>query len=249
MNNGVMNATDHLHFRCLGTFAFRGAGDWVSGPPFKRGRELLEYLASHPRSAASRTTLAEAFWPDADGDTIAHRLHLAVSGARAALREVLPEVDAIQTIALGSYGWHPALRIRSDYEILFECYQDASADAMRRGVDLYRGEFLAGESADWMHAMRVRCGAIYITMLERLTHHAIAEGDFAEGLNLGLQVLATDRAHEGVTRLVMRCFAETGRRSSALDEYETLRRYLRQHLEVNPSRATQELRAEILSVM
>lgn len=93
----VLAANRVLHVRCLGAFAIRGAGEWLPGPTFKRGREFIQYLISYPRASVSRDALANIFWPDLDSDVATHRLHLAVAGARAALREVLPDVDKIDT--------------------------------------------------------------------------------------------------------------------------------------------------------
>lgn len=239
-----MKTEAKLHVRCLGTFAFRGDGVWKKGPTFKRGRELLQYLATYSRAAVSRDTLAEVFWPELDADTVRHRLHLAVAGARAALRAAVPEIDPIRC-AGGSYAWHPALCVETDYDAFFACQREGTLDAMRRGVALYAGDYCAGESAEWMYALRVRAQSAYVTMLERLAADAIGRDDPATALEYGLQLVEADRGHEGAARLVMRAFAAVGRRAAALDAYDALCRWLRRHLNVAPARATTELREEI----
>jgi DNA-binding SARP family transcriptional activator len=235
-----------LHVRCLGAFAFRSDGGWNYGPSFKRGRELLQYLATYPRAAASRETLAEAFWPELDADAVRHRVHLAVAGARAALRAVVPAVDAICCNG-GSYAWHPGLSVDTDYAEFFACDREGTTDALRRGIGLYSGEYCAGESAEWMHPMRVRASSMYVSMLERLAADAVAHCDNAAALEFGLQLVEADRGHEGATRLVMRALAALGRRAAAVAEYDALTRWLRRHLNVTPSRATAALREEIAS--
>jgi len=233
-----------LQVRCLGSFAFRADGAWQTGPTFKRGRELLQYLATYSRAAVSRDTLAEIFWPDLDAEAVRHRLHLAVTGARASLRAAIPALDAIRC-AGGSYAWHPSVRVETDYEAFLACYRDGSIDAQRRGVGLYAGDYCAGERAEWMYALRVRASSAFVTMLERLAEDAAARNDPATALDYGLQLVEADRGHEGATRLVMRAFAAVGRRGAALDEYDALHRWLRLHLNVAPSRATAALREEI----
>jgi DNA-binding SARP family transcriptional activator len=233
-----------LHVRCLGAFAFRSDGGWNAGPSFKRGRELLQYLATYPRVAASRETLAEAFWPELDADAVRHRLHLAVTGARAAVRAVVPAVDAIRYNG-ASYAWDPGVCIETDYAALFACDREGTIDALRRGIALYSGDYCSGESAEWMYALRVRASSMYVSMLDRLAADAVARGDNATALAYGLQLVEADRGHEGAARLVMRAFAAVGRRAAALDEYAALCRWLRRHLNVAPSRATAALREEI----
>jgi DNA-binding SARP family transcriptional activator len=189
-----------LHVRCLGTFSYRANGDWQSGPAFKRGREFLQYLSSYPRAALSRETLVEAFWPEVGLDAVRHRLHLAATGARAALRAVLPEIDAIRCVGNG-YQWHPAIRINSDYEDLLGCCRDGTDAALKHGIALYAGEFCAGEVAEWMYALRARALHSYTTMLERLAEAAITRADYSAALNYALQLIEIDRGHEEATRL------------------------------------------------
>src|SRR5579872_4041236 len=88
-------AVETLHVRSLGPFAFRSTSAWSSGPAFKRGRELLEYLTAYAERAVARETLVETLWPDAEGPSAVHRLHVAVSGARTALRAVVSCADPI----------------------------------------------------------------------------------------------------------------------------------------------------------
>jgi DNA-binding SARP family transcriptional activator len=233
-----------LGVRCFGTFAFRGSGEWTSGPAFKRGRELLQYLVAYPRTAASRGTLAEAFWPELDADAISHRLHIAVSGARAALRAVMPQIEAIRCTA-GMYAWAEAVNVESDVAAFLNLARESSVEAMRAGVALYSGEFLAGEEAEWMYSLRVRCSSAYASMLEGLTQDASARGDHAGALNYALLLAESDRAHEGATRCAMEAFAALGRRGAALAEYEALARYLKRHLGIAPSAATMKLREAI----
>jgi DNA-binding SARP family transcriptional activator len=241
----MLAACTVLQVRSLGTFALRTDAAWHVGGAFKRGRELLQYFVSYPRVAASRETLVEALWPDADGESVAHRLHLAVSGARAALRALLPDVDAIRCSA-GSYAWHQAVAIESDVETLLGANRTGSRAAMESAVALYAGEFLAGDNAEWMYPLRLRCSNAYVTMLERLAEAALTERDYPNALEWSLRLVEFDRAHEGATRLVMRALAASGRRGAALAQFNELVRYLRAHLAIEPSSQTVALRNEIV---
>jgi DNA-binding SARP family transcriptional activator len=235
-----------LHVRCLGSFAFRGTSTWSSGPAFKRGRELLEYFSAYAEHAASRDTLVEAFWPNSDGPSVAHRLHIAVSGARAALRVVGPCAEPISSSA-GRYLWHTVLDVQSDLKRFFELASEKTIAAMRAGVALYSGEFLAGEEADWIYPLRVRCASAFATMLEALADDASRRNDHAAALDYALRLAEVDRAHEGATRIAMQAFAALGRRGAALAEYDLLAKYLDRHLGINPSAKTQDVRSAIVA--
>lgn len=235
-----------LSVRFLGQFQYRGEVLWQTGPGFKHGREFLEYMAAYPRAAASYRTLEETFWPGRESDALRHRLHVAAAGARAALRQVLPAFDSIRALP-GAYAWNPNIHIESDYRQLLACCEDGTIDAMKRGTALYTGEFCAGESADWIHALRARASLAYSTMLHGLADEAFLRKDYNAALRYGLQLVENDRGHEGASRLVMRAFAAMGRRDLALQEYEALQRWLLLHLAVQPSSATRVLRDELMA--
>ena len=245
MVTGVLSTELVLQVRCLGAFALRADGEWTSGPAFRHGRELLQYLVSYPRSAASRDALIGAFWPALDVQTAAHRLHIAVTGARATLRSILPEREAIRCCG-GAYAWDPALRIDSDADRLLAAARGASTEAMKDAVALYAGEYLAGEEAEWMFPLRLRCASAYAILLERLAEEAVARKDYVEALDYALRLVESDRAHEGATRLAMNCFAAAGRRGAALATYDALEVYLKHHLALKPSARTAELRERIV---
>ena len=239
------NAQTTLHFRCFGIFSFLGDHGWEVGPPLKRGREFLEYLATHARSMVAHGTLADAFWPNIDTDTVGHRLHLAVSGARAALRQASGAFNPIRC-ANGAYGWHPSIIVRSDAMRFDECYNNCSPEAALEGVNLYAGEFLAGEEKDWIIPIRLRYASAYVAMLEYLAAEATRRGDHQTALRHALQLVETDRSHEGAARLSMCCLGRLGCRALALAQYEQLRSYLKMHLGVKPTEETEQLRSRIL---
>ncbi len=205
----------------------------------------MQYLINYSRAAVSRDTLIGTFWPALDADTAVHRLHLAAAGARAALRALSPEIDGIRCSG-GAYGWDPSIPIESDAERLLAASRgNASAEELKDAAELYRGEFLAGDDAEWMYPLRVRCANAYAVILERLAERAFERDAYAEALEHVLLLLETEPDHEGATRLAMRSFAAMGRRGAALAAFDSLATYLHHHLALTPSPQTNELRASI----
>lgn len=235
-----------IRVQCLGEFRFATADGWQPGPPPKRGRNLLQYLVLRPHQPVSRARLCDTFWPGSDLDCLGNRLHIAASGARTYLREILGGFDAIRCTVDG-YGWHPAVRLRSDLKTFSALYDDASATALREAISHYRGELFEGEDGDWFQPARVKYATMFASVLERLAWAAFDRGAFETALHYGLELLAIDRAHEGASRLVMRCFGALGRRGRALAEYEALREYLRRHLSVEPMDETTALIEKIMA--
>ena len=221
-----------LRFRFFGHFGIRAGEDWCAGPAPKKGRDLLQYLGAYPRRVATRDELAAAFWPGTEPEDVAHRIHLAASGARKYLRDMLAGRDAIVCVP-GGYVWHSSVDVRSD------------VDSLESAAALYGGEFLAGEPADWFHPLRVRCASAFGTAVERLAEYALKRGEFSTALSYGLQLVETEPGHEGATRLVMECFAGLGQRMRALESYDALTAYLQQHLGIEPTAETATLAHEL----
>lgn len=238
-----MDATQ-LHVRFFGHFAIRSEAGWRSGPAPKKGRDLLQYLGAYPRRVATRDELAVAFWPGAEPEDMAHRIHLAASGARKYLREMLAGHDAIECVP-GGYVWHPSVKISSDAEELLALCHTGTIENLEAAAMLYGGEFLAGEVADWLQPLRVRCASAYGVAIERLADHAMQRGDFATALSYGLQLVEAEPGHEGATRVVMHCFTSLGQRMRALERYEALAAYLQRHLGVGPTTETVALAADL----
>jgi DNA-binding SARP family transcriptional activator len=234
-----------LHFRCLGQFELLTSSGRGISASRKGGREFLEYLVAHPHSAIARETLIDAFWPDADFETASHRLHVAASGARGALRKIVSDVDPIWCSSIG-YGWHRAIVVKTDVERFEHCYRTGSLQGFEEGTSLYSGDFLAGEKADWI--VRLRLGYMHklVTMLEQLALDALERQAHERAVDYASRLIAIDRAHEDATRLIMRCFAKRGQRTLALAEYALLRAYLNQYLGVDPTPETSALRERIV---
>jgi DNA-binding SARP family transcriptional activator len=235
-----------LEFRFLGQFSIRGLGGWQPGPSLKKGGELLQYLGIYPRRIATKDELAAAFWPELDPEAVAHRLHLAASGARGYLRHLLGGADAIVAVT-GGYAWSTNASVRSDVEAFLALCRSDEPESLETAITLYGGEFLAGETADWLQPTRVRCAAAFACALEALAQRAEAARDFPAALSAGFKLQDAERGHEGATRLIMRCFAALGLRDRAERQYESLRDYLRQRLGVEPTHETTALARQLKS--
>jgi DNA-binding SARP family transcriptional activator len=235
-----------LVVRTLGEFALRHGEQWLSGSSVKKGRQLIQYLVAHPRRLVSRDELIDAFWPGCASDTAAHRVHLVVSAARAMLRTVLGGLDAIRSVR-GSYVWDDSLALDTDFARFLALAESSAPADWHTALELYGGEFLSGEDADWLLPMRVRCESAFVAVLERLAEDALAHGQHATAVMYGLDLIAAERGHEGAARLVMRAFAALGRRERARSIYDQLAAYLHKSLGVAPTRETTQLLHELIA--
>ncbi|HEY1867548.1 MAG TPA: bacterial transcriptional activator domain-containing protein [Candidatus Cybelea sp.] len=168
-----------------------------------------------------------------------------MSGARAAVRNAVPEINPI-VFTNDAYAWNPSLEVESDTNDFERCFNNGSLSALREGVEIYAGEFLAGDHSDWILPMRVRYEQNYVTMLESLARSALQSGDYGRATNFALRLVEVDRANERATQLAMLSAANAGHRATALAYFDSLERYLRKWLGVEPTAGTRQLRTQIL---
>jgi DNA-binding SARP family transcriptional activator len=153
-----------VQVHALGRFDVR-----VDGKPLSYGRkrplrplELLKFLAAQGARAVSETRVADALWPDLDGDEALNSLAINVHR----LRRLLGRADAI--VYQGRrIGLNPT-RVWCDvaaFERRLERAAAATAKAERdrltaEALALYQGDFLEDEdSAPWANQARDRLRA------------------------------------------------------------------------------------------
>jgi DNA-binding SARP family transcriptional activator len=233
-----------IEFRYLGGFAVRSEGSWRAGPAQKKGGGFIQYLGIYPRRVATRDEIAAAFWPGIDIQDVEHRIHLAASGARIFLRQLFGGIDLLQCVGSG-YTWNPGIRVVSDVDRFLDYARHGTMDSLRAAVDLYGGDFLAGDTSDWLQPMRVKMASARACALEAIVEDLLAHEQYAAGLLFGLDLVDTERGHETGTRQVMRCFAALGLRTRAIDQYDLLTAYLAEQIGVEPTAETTELASRI----
>ncbi|HRQ41866.1 MAG TPA: BTAD domain-containing putative transcriptional regulator [Chloroflexota bacterium] len=202
---------------------------------------LLAYLAvtavPHTRDA-----LATLFWPDSDQ-----------SRALAYLRRALWEVNNI----LGE-GWleagrdHIALRRSADVWLDVAVFQALLAEgghtAMSQAIDLYRGDFMAGFSLrdcpdfdEWQYFQAETLRRTLGAALESVAGELAAQGEMDTAVNYSQRWLTLDPLNEAAHRQLMRLYAQSGRRSMALRQYQQCMQRLQEELGVTPEPETTAL--------
>ena len=214
---GVVRTTPSLSIHCFGGFSIAIHGRPVDLTAIKpRARAVLRLLAIHVGNPVHREVLQAAFWPDADADTGARNLHVAVSSLRSSLepgvgrggsslllREgdayrlaFLPEadVDLVQfskALALGRVG-----RLRGE--------PDAAIGHFRQALDLYAGELLPEDGpAEWVIEPRERFRASALEAAQGLAELLLQRGDPEAAANACATGLWVDRLHDPLWRLLI----------------------------------------------
>jgi len=221
---GVGRSVPSLSIRCFGGFSIAIKGRPVDLTTIKpRVRAVLRLLAIHAGNPVHREVLQTAFWPDADADTGARNLHVAVSSLRSWLE---PGVGRGGSSLLLREGDAYRLAIQADAEVDLVQFSKALAAArvarLRGGVDavithfqqaleLYAGELLPEDGpAEWAIEPRERFRAGALEAAQGLAELLLKQGDPAAAANACATGLWIDRLHDPLWKLLIQAREQAG---------------------------------------
>ncbi|HJR06325.1 MAG TPA: BTAD domain-containing putative transcriptional regulator [Pyrinomonadaceae bacterium] len=218
----------------------------------KRARDILCFIASRRHRRASKDTIIDTFWGEADFDAVEKNFHPTVSHIRKALNSNQPVKQNFLLYRDSDYLLNQEFPYRIDTEefdrLVLEaetakragdtaryisCFEDALA--------LYRGDFMQGSYDEWVEEQRAYYREQHLRMLEVLAVAAQKSEDWPRSLQLAQQILGDDQFREDVHCMIMRAHAALGNRAAVKDQYEHLRRVLRKELGVEPAAETQKI--------
>jgi DNA-binding SARP family transcriptional activator len=221
---GVGRTVPSLSIRCFGGFSIAINGRAVDLTTIKpRARAVLRLLAVHAGNPVHREVLQAAFWPDADAETGARNLHVAVSSLRSWLE---PGVGRGGSSLLLREGDAYRLAIQADAEVDLVQFSKALAAArvarLRGGVDavvahfqqaleLYAGELLPEDGpAEWAIEPRERFRAGALEAAQGLAELLLKQGDPAAAANACATGLWVDRLHDPLWKLLIQAREQAG---------------------------------------
>lgn len=221
---GVVRTAPSLSIRCFGGFSLAINGrpvDLIAVKP--RVRAVLRLLAVHSGNPVHREVLQAAFWPDADAETGARNLHVAVSSLRSwlepgvgrggssfvlregdAYRLALPpdaEVDLMQfSKALAAAR---VARLRGE--------TDTAITAFRQALELYTGEVLPEDGpAEWAIEPRERFRAGALEAAQGLAELLLKRNEPEAAASACATGLWVDRFHDPLWKLLIQARERAG---------------------------------------
>jgi DNA-binding SARP family transcriptional activator/predicted ATPase len=226
----------------------------LDGQPITRFRSqkelaLLLFLA-HSGQTHNRETLADLLW-----EAGARSTKQSLSNLRTALARLRKQVGDHLIITRKTVAVTPAVHEQTDtirfLAILDGARKDRSVtriNLLSQGLDLYRGEFLAGFSlpdttrfSDWIIVEQERLHQIAMGGHRQLADWQEEQGAFNAGVVTAQKWVAWDPLDETAQQQLMRLLAYDGRVSEALQVYEKCRHLLQTELGIPPAPATTAL--------
>ncbi len=242
-----------LRVHLLGGFQLDVEGQTLPPIPSAVGRSLFAYLVTHRDLRHTRDLLAGTFWPERSESSARRRLSHALWQIQTALDEA-PGGESILDVTHGTVAVDTAARFWLDVAEFDEHLANAEERAgseqerlaeLKAGVDLYRGEFLAGFYEPWTDLERMRLRSRYFTALERLVALHKARADYDTALSYARRITLHDPMREDAHREVMRLCFLLGRSNEALRQYDLVAAILAEELGTQPAPETTALRDEV----
>lgn len=226
-----------LRLNLLGKPAVRRNGSSEVDIPLSL-QPFLGYLGVERSSGCYRERMIDALWPQLAPDQGRRRLNTVVWRARALFGEAREVVHTSRTghIALDrecvEVDIAPTVAALSDENRAAAARADSGAIArLQQAVLADAEDFLAGCYDDWVVQARHQLRLAMMGGIETLL--ATASND-EESILWAERLVRRDPLREDAHRRLIRLYAEAGRRSDALRQYELCERRLRDDLGVEP---------------
>ena len=212
----------------------------------KRARDILCFIASRRHRRASKDTIIDTFWGEADFDVVEKNFHPTVSHIRKALNSNQPLKQKFLLYRDGDYLLNPEFSYRIDTEEFDRLVTEAEAarrareferciGAYEQAIALYRGDFMQGSYDEWVDEQRSYYQEQHLRMLESLAAVAQKMQEWPRSLDLAHRILHADPFREDIHCMIMRAHAALGNRVAVKEQYESLSRLLRKELGVEPA--------------
>jgi len=216
---------------------------------------ILKALISFGGRNVKKEKIADAIWPDANGD-LANR-SLATTLHR--LRKML-EIDEVITLSGGVLTLNSDICWVDVWEFERLCTESDNmwsrstpeniSEAIQitlQIVNIYNGPFLSEElDQPWTVFLRERLRAKYLRAIGKVGHYYEKSGLIEKAVEFFQRSLETDQLDEESYRRLMACYYRKGNRSKALSVYNRCQRVLIEGLGIEPSRETEILRRSII---
>lgn len=224
----------------------------------KKAQELFCFLLLFSNQPHHREKLADMFWGER-----------CVSDSKKYFRKTLWQLQSALN-QLPVSGISDLLSIESNW-LQYKQNDDIFLDVMeiekvysglknKRGRDLtqqefqeakaaeavYKGDLLEGCSQDWCLYERERLKEMYIVILDKMMGFCEANCDYETGISYGKKILAADGVRENTHLRLMRLYSLAGDRTSAIRQFETCRRMLKEEFGVEPSETTVDIYQKII---
>jgi len=254
MEDGLLE-TAVLRIQTLGGFHVWRQREILTWPT-QKSKVLFQILLIEPGRLVLTDQLLECLWPSLPPHKAQNNLWVTVSQLRRVLQpESLPRTRSAYILKDGE-GYR--FNRESDHWLDAEAFathlitaQSAAnlaerISAWEEAYILYQGDYLEDELyAEWAQFPRSQWRRRYEQLLINLAEAYGRNGSFQKAMTHCREVLTLNNTNETALRLLMRCHASLGERTTSLKVYDEVVQVLKDEIGVDPMPETAELARQI----
>lgn len=205
----------------------------------RRLLELLKAIIAFGPEDVDERKLADALWPEDEGDNGIHALHVSLTR----LRKLLGHAGAIRVddgkVSLDrNRCWVDA----TAFQRAMSEQENEDLASVERACELYRGTFLGSDAEQsWLLPARERLRSRFVEGIERIGRELEAGSQWSRAAAWYRRGIDADALIEGFHQGLMRCHLEMGCKAEAMSAYRRLRQTLSVVLGIAPSQSTEAI--------
>lgn len=213
----------------------------------RKESSLYAYLILHQeKGAIRRERLAGLLWPDVDEQRARRNLSTA-------LWRIKVTLDKSEAASLAPQTSGDAVGIRLDPDavdvlkfqwLLEDSERHDEADRLQllqEAESLYSGDLLEEYEEEWCEEARRHLRTQYVYVLRKLSAIHKNQAEYARAAQFTRKLVAIEPLDEEGHKELMLLYHLSGDRNTALKQYETLQKNLREELGIEPNQATTQL--------
>jgi len=216
-------------------------------------QQFLAYLLLERHRLHNRDTLANLFWGEYSVQHARNCLNTTLWRLRQAFeKDGIQATEYIISTQSGEIGFNH----EGDYWLDVAVFDNSLLPILKRQVsevlprdahtleeclEQYSGELLDGFYEDWALRAREQKRLLFLDGLSFLMKYFQHHGMLEKSVEVGQKILNMDPLREEVHREIIKIYADLGKRSLAVRQYEICRRRLYEELGINPMPETDAL--------
>jgi two-component SAPR family response regulator len=212
-----------------------------------KSRDLFFYLVEN-KQGVRKEQLGAIFWPDHSPARLESAFRSTLYRLR---RDVLKDCILFDN-GLYQFNWQANVwyDVQAFESLLRETEMATDPDEkitwFQEGLACYRGSYLQGIYGSWCVIERERLRRKYLEAQFALAGLFATSRKYSQAIGLYQQILSEDPFYEPVHREMMRCYAQTGDRTAAIQDFLTFSRRLWDELGLRPEAETETLYLQII---
>lgn len=211
----------------------------IGGVVQKKPVELLKALIALGGRDVSEDIIADALWPDADGDTVRSTLKTALHRLRQSLGDDRFIRLKNNKLSLSEqHCWVDVMAFQHAANLSRQSPASGKNVALGKALQMYQGPFLPDDHhLGWSAAMRERTRRRFITLLDDAAGVSMAGGDFLQATVYYENAVDIDELDEDMYARLMKCYGILGRKDKIANCFSRCRLALGTAFNVEPSDA------------